>query len=91
MPCVAPPTGWMGRAQRAHRNMIENLLPFAVLVLAVVIANKTNGTTAMAAQLFFWARVVHAGVYIAGVVWVRTLAFAGGLVAMVLLLIAALG
>lgn len=87
----APPTGWMGRAQRAHRNMVENLLPFAALVLVVVIANKTNGSTALAVQLFFWARVVHAGVYIAGVAWVRTLAFAGGLVAMAMLLIAALG
>ena len=87
----APATGWMGRAQRAHRNLVENLLPFTALVLAVVIANKTSGTTALAAQLFFWARLVHAGVYIAGIAWARTAAFAAGVVAMLLLLIAALG
>ena len=27
------PEGWIGRAKRAHLNMIENLLPFAALVL----------------------------------------------------------
>ncbi len=26
-------TGWAGRAQRAHRNMLENLILFAILVL----------------------------------------------------------
>ena len=27
-------TGWIGRAHRAHLNMVENLVPFAALVLA---------------------------------------------------------
>jgi len=85
----APATGWLGRAQRAHRNMVENLIPFAALVLAVVIANKTSGTTTLAAQLFFWARILHAAVYIAGIAWVRTLAFAGSTVAIFMLLYAA--
>ena len=85
----APPTGWIGRGQRAHRNMVENLIPFAVLALAVVIANKTSGTTALAAQLFFWARLLHAAVYIAGITWVRTLAFAGSTVAIFMMLYAA--
>ena len=26
-------TGWAGRAQRAHRNMLESLILFAILVL----------------------------------------------------------
>jgi len=37
-----------------------------------VISNKTNGTTLLGAQIFFWARVVYAGVYIAGIPWLRT-------------------
>jgi len=65
-------TGWGGRAARAHRNMIENLVLFAVLVVAAVLADKTNGTTLLGAQIFFWARVAYAVVYIAGIPWLRT-------------------
>ena len=46
-------TGWAGRMQRAHRNMIENLVLFAALVLIAVVADKTNGITLMGAQVFF--------------------------------------
>ncbi len=87
----APATGWIGRAQRAHRNMLENLVPFAALVLAVVVAGKVSPMTALAAQLFFWSRLLHAAVYIAGIAWLRTLAYAAGVVAMVMLFLAAIG
>jgi uncharacterized MAPEG superfamily protein len=83
--------GWIGRSRRAHLNMVENLLPFAALVLSVVIANRASATTALAAQLFFYARLGHAVVYIAGIPWLRTLAYAAGVVAMVMLLGALLG
>ena len=65
-------TGWAGRAQRAQRNMVENLLPFAALVLVAVVAGRTNAMTLLGAQIFFWARVAYAGVYIAGIPWLRT-------------------
>ena len=65
-------TGWAGRAQRAQRNMIENLLPFAALVLVAVAAGRTNAMTLLGAQLFFWARVAYAVVYVAGIPWLRT-------------------
>jgi uncharacterized MAPEG superfamily protein len=65
-------TGWAGRAQRAQRNMIENLLPFAALVLVAVAAGKTNNMTLLGAQIFFWARVAYTAVYIAGIPWLRT-------------------
>ena len=84
-------TGWVGRAKRAHANMVENLVPFAALALAVVVAGKTSGMTATAAELFLVARLVHALAYIAGIAWVRTLGFAGGVVAMVMLLVALVG
>jgi uncharacterized MAPEG superfamily protein len=82
--------GWIGRAQRAHLNLVENLLPFAVLALSVVVANRTSATTALAAELFFLARLGHAIVYIAGIPWLRTLAYALGVVATVMLLFALL-
>jgi uncharacterized MAPEG superfamily protein len=69
---LAPFTGWAGRAQRAHRNMLENLLLFAALVLVAVAAQKTNSTTLAGAQVFFWARVAYAFVYLIGIPWLRT-------------------
>lgn len=65
-------TGWGGRAARAHQNMIENLVLFAALVLVAVAAGKTNDMTLLGAQIFFWARLAYALVYIAGIIWVRT-------------------
>ena len=64
--------GWAGRATRAHRNMLENLVLFAALVLAAVIAGKTNSTTLLGAQIFLYARIAYALVYIAGIPWLRT-------------------
>ena len=66
------------RAQRAHANLVENLAPFAVLVLVAHVSGSANETTALGAQLFFWARVVQAAVHIAGVPWLRTFAFLAG-------------
>ena len=69
---------WAQRSHRAHMNLIENLAPFAALVLAANLAGAANETTALAAQAFFWARLVQAAVHIAGIPWVRTLAFTVG-------------
>jgi uncharacterized MAPEG superfamily protein len=64
--------GWAGRAQRAHRNMLESLTIFAALVLVAQVAGKSNATTALGAQLFFWSRLAHAPVYVIGIPWLRT-------------------
>jgi uncharacterized MAPEG superfamily protein len=64
--------GWGGRAARAHRNMIENLVLFAALVLALAAAGKSNDATVLGAQLFFWGRVAYAAIYLAGIPWART-------------------
>jgi uncharacterized MAPEG superfamily protein len=65
-------TGWVGRACRAHYNMLESLVLFAALVLIAVISGKTNPTTLLGAQLFFWARLAYAVSYLAGIPWLRT-------------------
>ena len=70
---LAPCTGWAGRAARAHHNMLENLVLFAALVLVAVVSGKTNAATLLGAQLFVWARLGYALVYIAGIPWLRTL------------------
>jgi len=78
-------TGWAGRAIRAHRNMLESLVLFAILVLVAQIANIHTGMTLLGAQLFFWGRVAHAVIYIAGIAWARTLAWAVSVAGLVLL------
>ena len=68
-------TGWAGRARRAHLNMIENLVLFAALVLVATAAGKANAMTAMGAMIFFWGRVAYAVIYVAGITWLRTVAW----------------
>jgi uncharacterized MAPEG superfamily protein len=67
--------GWAGRAKRAHLNMIENLVLFAALVLVATAAGKANAMTAMGAMIFFWGRVAYAVIYVAGITWLRTVAW----------------
>ncbi len=78
-------TGWAGRAQRAHRNMLENLVLFAALVFLVIAAGRTNQMTVLGAELFFWGRFAYALIYLAGWPWLRTLAWFVSVVGMVLM------
>lgn len=78
-------TGWAGRAQRAHRNMLENLILFAILVLVAHAVGVRNSMTVLGAQLFFWGRVAHAVIYIAGIPWARTGAWAVSVVGLLLI------
>ena len=66
---------WAERAHRAHLNLVENLVPFAILVLVAQVAGKANAWTALGAQIFFWGRVAHVAVYTAGITGVRTAVF----------------
>lgn len=70
--------GWAIRMKNAHTNAIENLVVFAALILVVQAAGANNDTTAMAAMVFFYARVAHLLMHTFGIPWVRTLAFATG-------------
>jgi uncharacterized MAPEG superfamily protein len=78
--------GWAGRAQRAHRNLLESLVPFTALILVVSAAGVSNPATVMGAQVFLYARVVYALVYIAGIPWLRTVVWTVGLVGMLMIL-----
>ncbi|HKM61532.1 MAG TPA: MAPEG family protein [Acidisphaera sp.] len=77
--------GWVGRANRAHRNMLENLAPFAAIVLVAQFANVHNTITVLGAEIFFIARLVHAVVYLAGIPMIRTFAFLAGWVGTVMI------
>ena len=78
-------TSWAGRAERAHRNMLENLVLFAILVLVAQAAGVRNAMTLLGAQLFFWGRVGHAVLYIAGIPWARTAAWGVSVVGLILI------
>lgn len=77
--------GWAGRADRAHRNMLQSLVLFAGLVLAAHSAGIGNDMTLLGAQLFFWARLAYAGVYVIGLPWIRTGVWAVSVVGLVLI------
>ena len=80
--------GWAQRAQKAHANAVENLAPFAAVVLIAHVTEQTSALTATGAALFFYSRLIHAIVHIIGIPWIRTLAFLGGWVGIILVFIA---
>lgn len=79
------PTGWAGRARRAHWNMIENLPLFIGLVLVAHAAGISTSMTVLGAQIFVWARLAYAVIYVVGIPWLRTAAWAVSVVGLVLI------
>lgn len=84
------PSGIAGRGQRAHRNLIENLVPYAAVILVAHLHGVSNSYTVVAALVFLAARVIHALGYIGGVTGVRTLAWNVGVVATIVIGVQAL-
>ena len=74
---------WAARAKKAHYNAVENLAPFAGLVIVAHLAGASNAATAAAAITYFWARLAHYLLYASGVPFARTITFAIGWAAMV--------
>ncbi len=69
------------RGLRAHQNHLENLLPFAIVVLVARIAGISNFVTELGAVLFLVGRLVHSITYCAGISagGIRSLAYFVGL------------
>jgi len=82
---IGPTSGWAGRAQRAHRNMLENLFLFAILVIVAHIADISNELTVLGAQLFFWGRLAYSLIYVVGIAWLRTAAFLISILGLILI------
>jgi uncharacterized MAPEG superfamily protein len=76
---------WAEGAKRAHHNAIENLAPFAALVLTAQLAGAANSLTATACVVYFWARVAHYLVSLSTIPYLRTLTFAISWAAMVVI------
>ena len=58
---------WIRRANRAHINLVEQFGAFAGLIVVAHLANVSTSATALAAAVYFWARIAHAIVMIAGI------------------------
>jgi uncharacterized MAPEG superfamily protein len=73
---------WVRRGQAAHYNAVENLTAFATLVLvAQAMGIATNSIVVFASALYFFSRLAHYLVYSLGIPVLRTLSWAGGFVA----------
>jgi uncharacterized MAPEG superfamily protein len=78
------------RLKRAYDNHIEGLLPFAVAVAVVSLAEANSALTAACAWGYLVARILYVPAYFYGLVPWRSVVFAAGYLATGLMLIAAL-
>lgn len=69
---MPPPSPAAGRADRAAKNMQENLVMFAPLLLAAHVGGGDLDRIALGAWIFLVARVLHWPTYIAGIPYLRT-------------------
>ncbi len=78
-----PLQGLAMRVVRAHANLNEALLPFAIIVAVAALLHVSNLLTVYAAIAFFTARVAHALLYLLGATPWRSISYYCGLVATV--------
>jgi uncharacterized MAPEG superfamily protein len=69
---LPPPTPVAGRAERAARNMVENMVLFTALLAAVHFAGRAGPQADLGASIFLWARAAYWPCYLAGIVYLRT-------------------
>ncbi|RDS85390.1 MAPEG family protein [Dyella psychrodurans] len=81
-----PMVGIAGRLDRAQHNLMETFAFFAAVVLADCMLQRHTATTALGAQLYFWARLVYVPVYALGIPYLRTLIWTASIVGIVMLL-----
>ena len=82
-----PLSPWAARMKKAHYNAVENLVVFAALVLMLHATGISSGTTVLACQVYFWARLAHFLVYGLGIPYLRTLTYFAGWICTVLLIL----
>jgi len=82
------PSAIAGRADRAAKNMLENLLIFAVFVLVARLGGTPPDDIATGAAVFFWARVAYFFIYLAGIPILRTAAWCVSIAGLIMILLA---
>ena len=76
------PSVFHSRANRLAANMSENLILFLALILIAHAAGISTEYTVLGAQVFFYARVAHAVIYLMGWPMIRPLAWLAGVIGM---------
>jgi uncharacterized MAPEG superfamily protein len=74
---TSPLPHWVNRANRAHMNAVENIAPFAAVVLIANSLDVSTPITEISSAVYFYARAAHALIHISGfgLFKVRTVAF----------------
>jgi uncharacterized MAPEG superfamily protein len=88
---LPPPSPFQARTKRLVDNHREGLAMFAPLVLIAALSDISNSWTVLGAQLFFYSRVAHAIIYLAGWPLIRSVAWLIGLVGTLMVLLALFG
>jgi len=78
-------TGIGARFERAYYNMLETFPVFAALVLIVHVTESFDSISALAVQLYFWARVAYIPLYIIAIPFLRTIAWFISMIGIVML------
>ncbi|MGB8701696.1 MAG: MAPEG family protein [Thermosynechococcaceae cyanobacterium] len=73
---------WVERADRAQRNHHDNLAMIATVILIAHTTGKADGITAIASIVVLIMRILHSLTYLFGVIGVRTIAYAGAIAAL---------
>lgn len=84
------PSVRLGRLKRAYQNHIETLPLFAIAALALTLSDKGSDLTAACAWVYLGARVLFVPAYRFGWTPWRSVIWAAGFLATVLMLLAAL-
>lgn len=80
-----------GRADRAAKNLVENMPLFIAVVVAARFAGASSDAIVPGAHVFVWARVLYLGVYLLGVPYLRTAVFGVSVLGIFMIAGAALG
>ncbi len=79
------------RAKRALANYLETYPAFIALALALAITGKSGGAGATGAILWIVARALYLPIYVIGIPYIRTLAWAVSIVGLVMMLARLMG
>jgi uncharacterized MAPEG superfamily protein len=88
---LKPPSAFEGRSRRTLYNHMEAMALFAPLVLTAAVSGISNDMTVLGAQLFFYARILFAAVYLIGIPYVRTALWLVGIAGIVIIFLALFG
>ena len=88
---LGEPSVWQARTKRCVDNHREGLIMFAPLILIAADVGLSNTMTVWGAQLFFYSRAAHAGIYLAGLPFIRPIPWTIGMIGTAMVFLALFG